>query len=86
MKRGKSMRQSKDIKKLVHGALYVLLICVASPSLSIAAEKWTCEYKFLSGSEKGLAGESKIEISGTTLKRFVESPVPFLPKPKISTL
>ena len=81
MHRNRSLR--KGIKKLLGGAFCGLLLC-ASPSVSIAAETLRCEYKFLSGSHKGGDGESKIEISGNVLKRFVQSPVPFLPKPKIS--
>jgi hypothetical protein len=72
------------VKKLMGCALCGLLLSAAGPPVSTGTETLHCEYKFLSGSNKGGDGESKIEISGNVLKRFVESPVPFLPKPKIS--
>jgi hypothetical protein len=85
MNRAKTIRVNKNgIKKLVSGTVCVLLLCAAGPPVSTGTEPSRCEYKFLSGSAKGLAGESKIQISGNTLKWFVESPVPYLPKPKTS--
>jgi len=72
------------IKKLAASAVCLVLLGAAAPPVSTGTEAYRCEWKSLSGSGKGLAGESKIEISGNTLKWFVESPVPFLPKPEIS--
>jgi hypothetical protein len=83
MNRARKIRLD-GVKKLMGGALCGLLLSAAGPPVSTGTETLHCEYKFLSGSNKGGDGESKIEITGNVLKRFVESPVPFLPKPKIS--
>lgn len=78
------MNRTESVKKLVTGAVCLLLLGAAAPSGSTGTGTLRCEWKTLSGSDKGRDGESKIEISGDTLKWFVQSPVPFLPKPQIS--
>jgi hypothetical protein len=84
MNKEKNSHRSNSIKKLVRGGLCGVLLCAAGSSAAIAAEKMTCEYKFLDGSAKGLHGASKIEISGNTLKYFVQTSAPFLSqKPRI---
>jgi hypothetical protein len=77
MDKTKCFRRSNSIKKLMGGVLSMVLLGAAGPSLSTGTETLRCEYKLLSGSSKGREGESKIEISGNTLKWFVQSPAPF---------
>jgi hypothetical protein len=85
MTRTEKVRTNRNgIKKLAASAVCLVLLGAAAPPGSTATETYRCEWKSLSGSDKGRDGESKIEISGNTLKWFVQSPVPFLPKPKIS--
>lgn len=72
------------IEKLIGGAVCLLLLGAAAPPGPTATEAYRCEFRLLFGSDKERDREAKIEISGNTLKWFVESPVPFLPKPKIS--